>query len=185
MKSLKDQGLEYTIVRPTGIYGPRNVDDVAYWFITSYANRGLASMVKVGSGENLVQFAHVKDVVQGFALVLEKDVAVNQTYIVSEDRWYTFNQVYQILRELTGRGPPRLALPPPLAKALLAPLELYDRLKGEGNMMHRVALVKAVTSDRAYSVEKAKRELGYKPRYDLKTGLRETIEWYRQNGYVR
>ena len=185
VKNLSARGLKYTIVRPTGIYGPRNVDDVAYWFITSYAKGGLASMVKVGTGENLVQFTHVKDVVQGFLLVLEKeDVAVHQTYIVGEDRWYTFNQVYQILHELTGKGPPKVKVPPLLAKALLAPLELYDRVTGEGNIMHRVALVDSVTSDRAYSVEKAKRELGFTPKYDLKTGLRETIEWYRQNGYL-
>jgi len=141
--------------------------------------------VKIGTGENLIQFAHVADVVQGFMLVLEKeDVAVNQTYIVSEDGWYTYNQVYQILRELTGKGPPSVKLPPLLAKMLLAPLELYDRVTGEGNLMHRIALVDAVTSDRAYSVAKAKRELGYRPRYDLKTGLKEAIEWYRQNGYL-
>lgn len=185
VKSLSARGLRYTIVRPTGIYGPRNVNDVAYWFITSYAKGGLASKVKIGSGENLVQFAHVEDVVQGFMLVLEKeDVAAYQTYIVSEDRWYTYNQVYQILRELTGKGPPSVKLPPLLAKALLAPLELYDRMAGEGNLMHRRALVDAVTSDRAYSVEKARRELGYRPKYDLKTGLKETIEWYKRNGYL-
>jgi len=55
---------------------------------------------------------------------------------------------------------------------------------GRGNIMHRVALVDSVTSDRAYSVEKAKRDLGFTPKYDLKTGLRETIEWYRENGYL-
>jgi nucleoside-diphosphate-sugar epimerase len=25
---------------------------------------------------------------------------------------------------------------------------------------------------------------GFKPKYDLKTGLKETIEWYRENGYI-
>lgn len=184
VESLAGEGLEYTIIRPSGIYGPRNVDDVAYWFITSYVKGGLASKVKIGSGENLVQFAHVKDVVQGFVLALEKEAAVNQVYIVSEDRWYTYNQVYQILHELSRKGPPRVKLPPALAKLLLAPLELYDIATGEGNLMHRTALVDSVTVDRAYSVEKAKRELGYRPKYDLRSGLRETIEWYREHGYL-
>ncbi|MEM1810740.1 MAG: hypothetical protein QW324_07740, partial [Thermofilaceae archaeon] len=75
-------------------------------------------------------------------------------------------------------------LPPVLAKLLLLPLELYDTLTGEGNIMHRRALVDAVTSNRAYSVEKAKRELGFKPRYDLRSGLRETLDWYRLHGYL-
>lgn len=184
VRELASQGLQYTIIRPSGIYGPRNVDDVSYWFITSYAEGGLASKVKIGLGESLVQFAHVKDVVQGFALALEKENAVNQTYIISEDKWYTYNQVYQILHEITGQGPPTLKLPPTIAKILLAPLELYDRATRQGNLMHRTALVDSVTTHRAYSVEKAKRELGYQPHYNLKTGLAETIEWYRQNGYL-
>lgn len=184
VRRLAGEGLEYTIIRPTGIYGPRNVDDVAYWFLTSYASGGLASTVAVGSGETLIQFAHVKDVVQGFVLALEREAAVNQTFIVSEDKWYTYNQVYGILRDLTGKGPPKLRLPPLLAKLLLLPLELYDRLTGEGNLMHRTALVDSVTRHRAYSVEKAKRELGYTPSYDLRRGLRETLEWYREHGYL-
>lgn len=41
-----------------------------------------------------------------------------------------------------------------------------------------------LTSNRAYSINKAMEELGFKPKYDLKTGLKETIEWYRDNGYI-
>jgi len=122
VRGLAARGLKYTIVRPTGIYGPRNVDDFAYWFITSYAKGGLASKVEIGMGENLVQFAHVEDVVQGFILVLEKeDVAAYQTYIVSEDRWYTYKQVYQILHELTGKGPPSVKPPPAAREGPLSP----------------------------------------------------------------
>jgi nucleoside-diphosphate-sugar epimerase len=33
-------------------------------------------------------------------------------------------------------------------------------------------------------VSRAKKGLGCRPRYDLKTGLKEAIEWYRQNGYL-
>jgi len=29
------------------------------------------------------------------------------------------------------------------------------------------------------------KELGFRPKYDLKTGLKETMEWYRENGYIR
>jgi hypothetical protein len=142
-------------------------------------------LVKIGTGESLIQFAHVKDVVQGFMLALEKDVAVNQTYIITEDKWYTYNQVYEILYELTGIKPPKISVPPLLAKILLAPLEAYDRLTGKGNLMHRTALVDSVTTDRAYSIQKARKELGYQSKYDLKTGLRETIQWYKQNNYIK
>jgi len=44
--------------------------------------------------------------------------------------------------------------------------------------------VDGVTSDRAYSIDRASRELGYSPTYSLEDGLRETVDWYGQNGLI-
>lgn len=185
VKSLGSLGLEYTIIRPSGIYGPRNVDDVAYWFIMAVAKGGLFSKFMVGSGEYLVQFTHVNDVVQGFTLALEKpDASVGQTYIISDEEAHTYREVYEILSQILDREPPKYRVSPTLAKALLAFTELYDRVRGGNNLMYRMKIVDAVTTHRAYKIDKAKKELGYKPQYDLRRGLRETVKWYRDNGYI-
>ena len=185
VKEYMKKGLKATIVRPSGVYGPRNVNDVSYYFITSFAKNSLATRFIVGSGRNLVQFVHVKDVCQGFRLVLEKsDVSVGETYIISEDRAYTYIEVFNILAEILGKAPPKHHIPPILAKILIAPVELVNKITGRENFMWHVSTVDAVTSDRAYSIEKAKRELGYRPKYDLKTGLKETVEWYKAHGYI-
>lgn len=179
------KGLNYTIIRPSGIYGPRNVNDVSYWTITSFAKNSIGTRFIIGSGENLVQFVHVKDVVEGFTLALEKsDISNRQTYIISEDKAYTYNQVYEILADLTGRKPPRKHIPKILAKILIAPIQGLNKLLGKDNFLYRTSTVNSVCSNRAYSIEKAKRELGYHPRYDLRTGLKETIEWYTEHDYI-
>jgi len=186
VRNYGERGVEYTILRPSGIYGPRNVDDISYWFITAYAKNALPTRIIVGDGSNLIQFAHVKDVVQGFLLVLEKpEASENQTYFISEDRAYTYLEVYEILSELCNRAPPRIHIPPMLAKAVVAPVDSFNRLRGRVVFTWRTSTVNDLTCDRAYSVRKAMRELGFKPKYDLKTGLRETVEWYRENGYIR
>lgn len=184
--SLGQRGLEFTIIRPSGLYGPGNLDDVSYWFIVSFARGGVYSRFMVGRGQALVQFAHAHDAARAFLLALEKtDVSVGQTYIVSEDRAYTYAEVYGILGELLGRDPPKRSIPPGLAKLLLAFTELYDRITGGENLLYRRAIVDAVVKHRAYSIKKAMRELGYRPTYDLRTGLKETIEWYRAVGEIR
>jgi len=181
-----EKGMEYTILRPSGIYGPRNVNDVSYWFMTAFAKNAFPTRIMVGDGRNLIQFAHVKDVVQGFLLVLEKpEISRNQTYFISEDKAYTYLEVYKILSELCNRAPPRIHVPPILAKSLVAPVELFNRLRGKIDFTWKTSTVNDLTSNRAYSVSKAMKELGFKPKYDLKTGLKETIEWYRENGYIR
>ncbi len=48
----------------------------------------------------------------------------------------------------------------------------------------RTSTIDALTTDRAYSIERARRELGYEPQHDLRAGLAETIEWYRKNGFL-
>lgn len=184
VKELGNSGLEYTIVRPSGMYGPRNVDDVAYWFIMTVAKGGILSKFMIGNGEYLVQFAHVRDVVQGFTLVLEKtDVSVGQTYIISDERAYTYREVYEIISQIIGKKPPKIKLSPRIAKFLLTFTEAYDRMRKGENLILRKSIVDAVTTHRAYSINKAKKELGYKPQYDLKKGLEETIKWYKDNGF--
>ncbi|MEM3384745.1 MAG: NAD(P)-dependent oxidoreductase [Nitrososphaeria archaeon] len=179
------KGVEYTILRPSGIYGPRNVDDVSYWFITGFAKNSLTSKFIVGSGKNLVQFAHVQDIVQGFVLALEKfDTAKGRTYFVSEEKAYTYQEVYEILAEICGREPPKTHIPPALAKVMIAPVEFFNRIFGKENFNWHISTVDAVTCDRAYSIERIKRELGYSPKYDLRRGLKETIEWYKNNGMI-
>jgi len=185
VKEYGSKGIDYTILRPSGIYGPRNVDDVSYWFITGFAKNSIVSKFIVGSGKNLVQFAHVKDIVQGFILALEKyDAARGRTYFVSEDKAYTYEEVYGILAEICGREPPKMHIPPSLAKIMIAPVEAFNRVIGKENFNWHVSTVDAVTCDRAYSIERIRRELGFTPKYDLRKGLKETVEWYKDNNII-
>ncbi len=178
-------GISSTILRPSGIYGPRNVNDVSYWFITSFAN-SIASRFMIGNGSSHVQFVHVDDVVQAHLLVLKKpDVSSGETYIVSEERSYSYEDVYRMLAEIMGKKMPRIKLPPLLAKVMIAPVQAANDFLRRDNFMWRISTVDAVTSDRSYSVEKIKEDLGYSPRHKLKDGLRETVEWYRDNGHIR
>ena len=39
-------------------------------------------------------------------------------------------------------------------------------------------------TNRGFSIEKAKRELGYKPTVKLKEGLEETGRWYVEHGHL-
>lgn len=174
-----------TIIRPTGIYGPGNVDDVAYWFIMSQASGGLLSRFIVGHGDTQIQFTHVNDVVQGFIHALRKpEKSKGETFIISENRAYSYIKVYEIISNLLGKTPPRFHLPAALAKLCIAPVECFNRFIDRDNFMWHTATIDSVTSNRSYSIAKAQELLGYQPKYDLKKGLGETIKWYRDNGYL-
>jgi len=176
-------GLPGTVLRPSGVYGPGNIDDVSYWFITSYG-RSMATKFVIGSGKNLIQFVHAADVAQGFRLALENERAKGRTFIISGERAHTYDEVYSILGDITGIPPPKRHIPSMAAKAMIAPVELINKVRGKDDFLFRTSTVDSITQDRSYSIERARKELGYTPRYDLRDGLAETVTWYRSKGII-
>ncbi len=179
---VKSSGLDWTILRPSGIYGPSNVDDVAYYFITSF--KGFASKFIIGSGKNYIQFVHVKDVVQGFLKTMDSQASIGRTYIISQARPYTYEEVYRVLANIFQQKEPRWRVPRGLAKLMMLPIEGFNLLIGRENFLYRRETVNSVTSDRAFKIDRARRDLGYEPEYDLPEGMAETVAWYRENGYL-
>lgn len=179
-----DGKLETTIVRPSGIYGPRNLDDISYYFITSCAKNSLPTRILIEHGSAVVQFVHVKDAAQSFYLALTNANSIGKTYFISEDKWHTYREVYEIISRITGRRPPTFNLSRSAAKTFIYPVFIAKSVFGEWSFLWDPKTVDAVTSNRAYSIEKAKSQLGYSPKYTLEDGLKETIQWYRDNGIV-
>ncbi|HYB75537.1 MAG TPA: NAD-dependent epimerase/dehydratase family protein [Nitrososphaerales archaeon] len=185
VKESSGQGMEWTIIRPSGIYGPGNVDDIAFWFIVSFAKNSLATRFLVNGGRNLVQFVHARDAARAFVLALDNPKAsIGRTYLVSDDRAVSYRELYSIMAEICGRRPPRVSVPKVIAKSMIAPLEAFNAIAGRSSFMWHLSTVDAVTSDRSFSSARAAKELGYAPRSGLKDGLKETLEWYRANGYL-
>lgn len=185
VREYSGRGIEHVILRPSGIYGPRNLEDVSYWFIATYAN-SIASRFLIGDGKKVLQFVHAEDVAQGFALALESfEAAKGETYIITDSRAYSYEEIYGIMARIFGKKPARLHLPVPLAKVMVAPIDLFNRMRGKQNFLWRVSTMDTFSTDREYSIEKARRVLGYEPRHALPEGLEETAEWYRESGYIR
>ncbi len=178
------KGIEHTIIRPSGIYGPRNLEDISYWFITAFGGSVMGRFI-VGDGRRLLQFVHVDDVVQGFRLALKNPRSIGRTYHISDSRAYTYDEIYSMLAEIFERKPPRLHVPVPLAKTLVAPVEGWNRLRGKESFMFRMSTMDTFHEDRNYSIERARKELGYSPRWSLPEGLAATVQWYRENNYLR
>lgn len=177
------KGFPATILRPVGVYGPRCIDDVSYYFMLHAAHNSLLTKFIAGSGAHLVDFVFVKDVVQGFIKARTKK-AVGETYFLSSQKALSYNEVYTILCRLLERDPPTLHVPPFLAKAAVAPLELLYTLVGKEDFMVHTSTVEATQTDRAYSWEKAYNHFGYNPEYTFEKGAEITLEWYREHGYI-
>ncbi|MEO6213575.1 MAG: SDR family NAD(P)-dependent oxidoreductase [Vicinamibacterales bacterium] len=171
-------GVEVVIARPTGIYGPG--DRRLLKLFRGVARKRFAVL---GDGRIFYHLTYINDLVEGFRLCGEVPEAAGRTYILAGGEVTTLNELIQIVADEAGVAPPRLHLPVwpfwlagAACEAVCAPLGLEPPL-----YRRRVDFF---TKSRAFDISRARAELGFTPRVGLREGIRRTLEWYRNAGWL-
>jgi nucleoside-diphosphate-sugar epimerase len=173
------RGLDAVIIRPTAIYGPG--DPGRFLILFRMVKRD--SFLMFGSGRTFYHPVYIDNLVDAFELALEKEGIQGETYIIGDEHYYSLNDLVQHVATAMG-VPLRIRYLPfwPLWTAALAcevvckPLRLTPPL-----FRRRVDWFRQV---RAFSIEKARKELDYQPKIGLKEGLAATARWYQELGYL-
>jgi nucleoside-diphosphate-sugar epimerase len=166
------------IFRPTGIYGP---GDTRFLKLFRPIHRGRFAMV--GDGETLYHFSYIDDVVEGIILCGTHPDALGRIYLIGFDEYLTLNELVARIAEILDVHPPRARIPVTPLRVIAHLCERICVPLGIDPPLHR-RRVDFFTKNRAFSVEKAKRELGYRPRFSVEEGLRRTARWYFDQGYL-
>ena len=171
-------GIEVTIVRPSGIYGPG--DRRLLKLFGGVARRRFPML---GSGEIYYHLTYIDDLVEGFRLCGELPAAANRTYILAGGEVTTLNELVKLTAEVAGVDPPRVHFPvwpvwtaAALCEALCVPLGIEPPL-----YRRRVDFY---TKSRAFDISRARRELGYAPQVGLRDGIARTLAWGREHGWI-
>jgi nucleoside-diphosphate-sugar epimerase len=171
-------GIDVTIVRPSGIYGP---GDRRLLKLFRGVARGRFPML--GSGEIYYHLTYIDDLVDGFVLCGERAAAANRTYILAGGEVTTLNELVGLIAEVAGVPPPRVHLPVwpfwiagAVCEAICVPLGIEPPL-----YRRRVDFY---TKSRAFDITRARQELGYAPQVALKDGISRTLIWGRDHGWI-
>jgi dihydroflavonol-4-reductase len=171
-------GVEVVIARPTGIYGPGDRRLLKLF-------RGVARrrFVILGSGRIYYHLTYIDDLVEGFRLCGEVERAAGRTYILAGAEVTTLNELAALIADEAGVAPPRLHAPVwpfwvagAICEALCAPLGIEPPI-----YRRRVDFF---TKSRAFAITRAQEELGYAPQVGLREGIRRTLAWYRDAGWM-
>lgn len=172
------RGIEVAVVRPGAIYGPAETRLLKLFRAIA---RGRYAIV--GSGRPAYHLVYVDDLVDGFLLALARPEAAGEAFIVAGPRAVSQRELAEAIARHTGgrvlpfRVPAApLQLAGDLCEAICVPFGLEPPL-------HR-RRVDFWTKNRAFSIEKARRLLGYAPRVDVEEGIARTAAWYRQAGWL-
>jgi nucleoside-diphosphate-sugar epimerase len=170
--------LPVVIARPGLVYGPGDLH-LLNWFQS--IRRGFYRVV--GPGDNLLHPIYVSDVVEGLLLCAGPLRTTGRVYHLVGEQPATIRQIAEQIAQSLSCSLPPAALPYPLAYGAAALMELIPRLPPEARLLTR-SRVRFMTQNRVYSGERARQELGFTPKVDIKTGIDCTVAWYQKEGLL-
>lgn len=169
----------YVIMRPTGVYGPRERD---YYQMAVSIKQHID--FSVGYKPQTITFIYVKDLVKAIYLAVEKGV-VGRCYFVSEPRGYcsrAFSDYIQ--REMGVRGVLHIKAPLWVLRVISACAEWGARLVGRPSTLNSDKYKIMKQRNWLCDTTALHKELGFSIDYDLERGTAETIKWYKQNKWL-
>jgi nucleoside-diphosphate-sugar epimerase len=170
--------LPVVVFRPGGIFGPGDLR-----FLKLFRAIKRRRFVMFGSGQVTYHMIYIDDLIDGILLCGTQENSLGGVYILAGEEPVTLNQLVEIIADSLGVRPPGLHFP--VAPVYLAAYlcELICKPLGINPPLYR-RRVDFFRKNRAFDTSKAKRELGFRAKTDLKTGISLTTEWYRKQGLL-
>lgn len=174
------RGNDVVIVRPTSVYGP---GDIRGWLkLFRMATRGWFLMV--GSGRTMNHPVYVENLTDLFELTAHSPAARGRTYIAGDDRAVALAELVRAVGGAVGRNVTIVRFPfYQAALHLSAAVERVFKAMRVPPPVFRRRLSWFITN-REFTIDRAREELGYHPRVSLTEGLARTAAWYRDYGYL-
>jgi dihydroflavonol-4-reductase len=175
-KLVREERLPAVIVNPSTPVGPRDIKPTPTGRMVLDAACG-RTPAYVDTGLNLV---HVDDVAEGHILAFERG-KTGERYILGA-RNMTLKEILTEVAKIAGQKPPRVKLPHNLVLPIAYISEAWAWLTDGPEPRATVDGVQLSKKYMFFSIEKAKRELGYHPR-PVEEALKDAVDWFRANNY--
>ena len=140
--------LPYTIIRPSALYGERCISGRVVQKFIEAGLRG-EDLNVVGDGKEFLDFTYIEDFIQGVYLTMIKKKSLNQTFNITYGKSRSLIDLVKIVKKTI----PNIKI---------------KYIKRDKLMPYRGTL----------SVNKAKKLLGYKPKFNLEKAVPRYIDWY-------
>ena len=171
---------KYIILRPTGVYGPRETD--YFVFFKTIANHIDASL---GWPKQRLSFIYSKDLCQAAILASENRELTNKTYFVSDGNLYLDSEFSDITKKVLNTWTISIRFPLFIVKAISYCLDFFGKIIGKQFTLNKDKYNILAARNWDCDIENLKTELGFKPQYDLKRGVEETISWYKNEKWLK
>ena len=175
----EQEWLPWVILRPTGVYGPRERD----YFLMAKSIKQHVDFA-VGYRPQDITFVYVADVVQAVFLAMEREV-VHESFFLSDGQVYDSRRFSDLLQKEMGTH---------MVVHIKAPLWFLRAVCMVSGTMNRwMGKLTTLNMDKYHilsqrnwqcDIEPTRQRLGYEPQWPLERGVQATVEWYKSNGWL-
>lgn len=169
----------YIILRPTGVYGPREKD---YFLMVKTVKSGLD--VGAGFKPQHLTFIYVKDLVDAAFLGLESSIK-NKDYFVADGDVYTDKEYTRLVKDsIQKKHVISIKVPLWILKTISAVAEEISKITKKPSTLNRDKY--KIMKQRNWECDIAPliKDLEFYPKYNLQRGLEESVKWYKDNGWL-
>lgn len=172
-------GFPFVILRPTGVYGPREKD---YFMMVKTILSGLD--VSAGMREQRLTFIYVRDLVDAAFLALGSAVSA-KTYFVADGNVYTDKEYTSLIRSVLGKKfVLRVKMPLAVIQLVSVIAEEISKITKKPSTLNRDKFKIMKQRNWICEVGPLQKDLGFSAKYDLQKGLEESIQWYKENQWI-
>jgi UDP-glucose 4-epimerase len=171
--------LPIIVLRPTAVYGPRDQD---LFIVLKAISQGIEPYI--GRKEQLLSFIYVKDLATATLDAL-KSTVTRKAYNVSDGVAYNRYALADISKAILKKQTLRLHLPTGLVRVMALAQETLGRMRGRMPALNLDKMPELTAANWSCSIDHIQKDLGFVPRYSFESGLTETIQWYKDNQWLR
>lgn len=179
VKEYHRNGMPSTIIRPAAIYGPG--DPERFYMIFKRVASG--SFPMFGSGKTLYHPLYIDNLVDALMLAMQPGAGDGEEFLIADADYLT-------IEELVRKVGQAMECDLKIRHFPIAPLIVAGHVFEKVCKPLRIAppifprRVDWFRQNRAFSIDKARKLLGYDPQVDIDEGLKHTYEWYRDEGLL-
>ncbi len=178
VRSYKDR-LPIVILRPSSVYGPRDVD---IYELFRWASRGLT--LEMTGGNRYLNLCYVEDLTAALLLSAEHRTQSGIVYFVAENRPYSRSEFRNLLLATGGVKSRMIKIPYGAAYLIGLASEIGSLFTKRPALANRQKIREAAQRYWLCDVGKIENDLRFRAEYPLQKGLELTWQWYRKNKWL-
>lgn len=179
VKEYQQKGMPTTILRPAAIYGPG--DPERFFMIFKRVKKGTFPMF--GNGKTLYHPLYIDHLVDAHVLAMEPGRGDGEAYLIADEEYV---EIETLVKKTAVALNVDVKIPHFPVMPVVAVGHICEKVCKPFKITPPIfpRRVDWYRQNRAFSIDKAKRDLGYNPTVSIDEGLRRTAEWYKQEGYL-